>query len=141
MTTIAYRAGVIAADRMMGGWQSVDKLLRLKDGCCLAGCGRMDDLAEVGAWLMAGAKKDAKPDIERDESEFLLVHPNGDCYWLSTPFLRQVKVNDEYIAVGSGARYALGAMAAGASAKRAVEIACRFDPHTGKGVNVMRVKK
>ena len=141
MTTIAYRAGVLAADRQMCGWQNIDKITRLKDGRCMSGAGRMDDLAEVAAWIVAGMKPADKPEIEADDSEFILVYPNGDAFWLSTPFLRPVKIHDEFYALGSGAQYALGAMAAGASAKRAIEIACKFDPSTGKGVNAVRVKK
>ena len=44
-------------------------------------------------------------------------------------------------AIGSGSEYALGAMAMGASAKRAVQIASRFDPSTGRGVTVAKVRK
>lgn len=141
MTTVAWRAGVIAADRKVDSWMNVGKLFRLKDGSILSGCGNYDDIVEVAHWLRHGAKDDAKPDLARNESDFLIAKPNGSCVWLTDPFLRQVVVLDEYIAIGSGAQFALGAMAAGASSKRAVEIACRFDPLTGKGVNVIRVKK
>lgn len=40
-------------------------------------------------------------------------------------------------AAGSGADYAMGAMAAGKDAKEAVEIACRFDINCGLGVDVL----
>lgn len=144
MTTVAYRAGVIAADRQCDGWMQVNKLFRLKDGSVLSGAGYFDDLAEVASWLASGAKEANKPvlpDGPDDNGDFLLVLPNGKAYWLTSPWLRRVEIVDEFVAFGSGANVALGAMAAGASARRAVEIACRFDESTGKGVTVMRVKK
>ena len=41
-----------------------------------------------------------------------------------------------YFAWGSGAKYALGAMAKGASAEEAINIACQFDPYSGNGVTL-----
>lgn len=141
MTTIAWDGRTIAADRRLGGWQTANKLFRLRDGTIFAGAGRMDDVAEVLAWLQGGRKPDDKPEIEPDDSEFFIVQPDGKAYWLTTPFLRSVKIEDQFYAIGSGAEFAIGAMRAGVSAKRAVEIACTCDPQTGKGVVVMRLKK
>ena len=45
------------------------------------------------------------------------------------------------IAVGSGAEFAMGAMAQGATAAQAVEIAARFDVNTGGGVQVLHTVK
>lgn len=42
-------------------------------------------------------------------------------------------------ALGSGAKFALGAMACGASAATAIEIAAQFDAYTGGGVDVIEV--
>jgi hypothetical protein len=43
------------------------------------------------------------------------------------------------MAWGAGRNLALGAMAAGADACQAIEIATRFDIHTGQGVNSIDV--
>ena len=40
------------------------------------------------------------------------------------------RIRAKFLAIGSGAAVALGAMAAGADAKQAVRIACQFDAHT-----------
>lgn len=141
MTTVAMRAGVIAADRQMDGHMCVGKLFRLKSGAYLAGAGNYDDIVEVVHWFNQGAKEDSKPAIDADDDDLLMMHPDGKMFWLTVPFLRPVAILDEFAACGSGSEFALGAMAAGASAKRAVEIACKFDPLTGKGVNAIRVKK
>lgn len=141
MTTVAIRGGYIAADRQLDGWMSAGKLFRLKDGSILAGAGNYDDVIEVVKWMNEGGKEDKHPDLGDKETGFLLLRSDGKAFWLTVPFLRPVEVLDEFIAIGSGAGVALGAMAAGASAKRAVEIASRFDNQTGNGVNVIRVKK
>lgn len=145
MTTVAWRAGWVAADRLVDGWMESGKLFRLKDGSVLTGAGYLDDIVEVAAWINAGCKAAAKPDgLSADKEErsgFLLARPDGKAFWLTQPWLRQVEITDEFFALGSGADYALGAMAMGASARRAVQIAMRFDPNTGRGINAIRVKR
>lgn len=51
----------------------------------------------------------------------------------------QVHVVDGCYAIGSGTKAAMGAMLAGKSAKSAVEIAARIDPHTAGPVITMRL--
>ena len=48
-------------------------------------------------------------------------------------------VYEAHYAIGSGTKLALGAMDAGRSAKRAVEIACGRDPYTAGPVVTMRL--
>lgn len=142
MTTVAWDGETIAADRLCGSHYEVGKLFRLKDGSVIGGAGTYDQIVEVVAWLNAGAKPEAKPKLpEEDGSDLLLVTPKGVAFWLTWPFLRRVQINEPFAAVGSGGEFALGAMAMGAKARRAVQVAMRFDPHTGKGINVIKVKK
>jgi len=46
-------------------------------------------------------------------------------------YCRAEEVLDDFYAIGSGAKVALGAMACGKSAIEAVRIAARYDPYTG----------
>lgn len=143
MTTVAYDGKSIAADRRIGNMEA-GKLFRLKSGAIFAGAGYYAQIVEVCAWLNEGGKpadRPKLPDDEEESSEFLLIETSGEAYWLTSPYLRRVKINERFCAIGSGSEYALGALAAGVSAKRAVEIACRFDVCTGKGVNVIRIRK
>ena len=48
--------------------------------------------------------------------------------------------NEDYWAVGSGGEYAMGAMYASSDCRLAMDAACRFDPHTGVGVDVTDVR-
>ena len=143
MTTVAYDGKTLAADRRMNGWEVVGKIFPLGDGRYFSGAGAYDDIAEVAAWIAGGCKKSSKPDVSEDEKDdnscYVIASPEG-LWWVSTPHLRQIKSNNTIYATGTGAAYALGAMAMGASAKRAVEIASQFDPQTGSGVDVVNLR-
>lgn len=143
MTTIAWDGTSIAADRLCGGRYTVAKLWRLPDGSVIGGAGLYDDIVEVVHWLASGAREDEKPRLapREESSDLLLIDPEGRPHWLTWPHLRRVPIVEPYEAIGSGSEYALGAMAMGASAKRAVQIASRFDPSTGRGVTVAKVRK
>jgi hypothetical protein len=138
MTTAAWDGKSLAVDRRMADWMEVCKLFPLGDGRVLTGAGYLDEIAEVAAWLSAGGDDRDKPVVNDDReevSDFLLID-GAKCFWLSTPYLRPIEVIDGKAAVGSGAKYALGAMEAGKTAAEAVTIAAKFDPHTGGGVDV-----
>lgn len=144
MTCIAWDSKSLAADRKMTGGQvqNVSKITRLPGGALLAGCGYYDHLVEVGMWLQNGGHEADKPNLshEDDQSTFLLIEKNAKAYWLTWPWLRSVEIAEPFIAFGSGGDYAMGAMAMGAGAKRAVSIACQLDPNCGKGIDVVRVR-
>lgn len=142
MTTIAWDGTYLAADKQMGGRHTAGKVFPLGDGHYLAGAGYYDQIVEVVHWINQGAVEDAKPRLSPDDgSDILLVEPDGTAYWLTWPYLRRIKLNEPYASVGSGGDYALGAMAMGASARKAVSIAMRFDPYTGKGITNIKVRK
>lgn len=146
MTTVAWDGRSIAADRRMVGEgiaSTTGKLFKLKNGCILSGAGYLDQVLEVAAWINGGCKEDKKPKFPEDLNEgssLLLVDPKGRAYYLTWPYLRRLQINEKFAAIGSGSHFAMGAMAAGADARQAVAIAARFDPNTGGGVNVLRVR-
>lgn len=49
------------------------------------------------------------------------------------------KIPENRYAIGSGRKAAMGALEAGASVQRAVEIACKYDPYSGPPVVIMRL--
>ena len=129
MTTVVWVGKTLAADRRMAGYMATCKIFPIEGGH-LAGAGTMDQLIEVAAWLQAGDDKPKLPDEAESES---LVVRGGEAFWLTWPYLREVKVREPFAALGSGADFALGAMAMGADARAAVRVASQFDPHTGGG--------
>ena len=144
MTTIAWDGKSIAADKLCGGRYTVNKIWKLPDGSVIGGAGLYDHIVEVVAWIAEGGNEDKRPKLpesQEEGSDLLLVDADGKAYWLTWPYLRKVPITEKYEAIGSGSEFALGAMAMGASAQRAVQIASRFDPNTGRGVTVAHVGK
>lgn len=138
MTTIAYRAGVLASDSraMIGGWKCsypLPKLMRMKDGAIAGVVGEYAKGMAFIEWLN-GPRDDAAPEmvdatvIKMDGDGSLAVYENG----------HRFPVTADFAAWGSGAPPALGALYAGASAERAVEIASLVDDQTGGEVVTMK---
>lgn len=85
-------------------------------------------------------RKQRKPDLNSEQEwSALVLGEDGLLCW--GPSLRPVQVYDHFYAIGSGAPFAMGAMEAGASARKAVEIACRRDPYCGYPVLWKKYRK
>jgi len=143
MTTIAYRDGILAADsRVTHGedgsarTHTCKKLFRktITQGkktfeVVIATAGESSPGMVFVDWYGTGKPI---PDI--------FLHLGGDftCLVLTPQglfeydvYCRAEEVLDDFYAIGSGAKVALGAMACGKSAIEAVRIAARYDPYTG----------
>lgn len=104
----------------------------------MTGCGTYDELLEVATWIVQfNMDENKRPQIE--DTSILIVDKTGQASWLTVPWLRPVPILEPFVAGGSGGDFAIGAMAAGLGAKRAVEIATRYDKGTGGGVDAVRV--
>jgi hypothetical protein len=71
--------------------------------------------------------------------DVMVVDAHGQCC-VGDHDLEFTRVQFPFFAIGSGADYAMGAMARGATAREAVEIAMRFDTGSGIGVTEVRIK-
>lgn len=137
MTTIAYTAGVMAADtRAYAGFNTVlggkTKIRRCADGTLIGCSTNQVGFAEaVLAWYERGAKPEDIPKATEQKFSFLAVKPNGDAFYAFESFNLSGPIHGEYFSIGSGEGIAQGAMRAGADAKRAVEIASEVDVWTG----------
>ena len=138
MTTIAYRNGVVAADRRVtnAGWIVSDldkKLTRLDDGRVLAESGDSCAIGALKEWVTC-PQSATQPNGDCKIIEFtgdkITVYEGGGAYALNP---------DAFYAWGSGFPAALGALWAGADAEKAIEAAAMVDPCTGGGVDVMRI--
>jgi ATP-dependent protease HslVU (ClpYQ) peptidase subunit len=137
MTTIAYKAGVMAADtRAYAGFNTVlghkTKIRRLGDGT-LIGCST--NLVGFGEsvldWFATGGTFEDAPKADEMKFSFIAVKPSGDGFYACDSFRLSGPIHAECFAIGSGEALAHGAMRAGASAKQAVEIAAECDVWTG----------
>lgn len=140
MTTIAYRDGIMAGDTALtdrGTYCGEHQKVFARDGALMGVCGCLGEVAKLRDWFMDGAEG-APPAFDDNDSEALLVSGDGVVEWIGHPSKRMV-VTGEMHAIGSGFKIALGAMAAGATASRAIEIACDLDICTRRPINVARL--
>ena len=141
MTVIVYKDGVLAGDRMCCTPSDVIAGYRTKifqHGNILAGsAGSSHDAIEFQKWVCEDYPDGPKPEIHDDHFEALIID-NGKIFRCNNK-LRLVALDGECDAIGGGDEVAIGAMAMGASAQRAAEIACQFILGCGGGIDVLRL--
>ena len=147
MTCIAYRHGVLAADRAVTSNGSrlydVCKVSRRADGALIAVAGSMGEAVAMKRWLLDGANGQAPTHRENNGTEAVLVLPSGDVYeWESGVMIGPIfpAAGRDFFAWGSGAPAALGAMMMGASAKKAVEVASQVNLYTSAAVDCVSLE-
>ena len=140
MTTIAYRDGILAADTAIfdrGVYcGATQKIVRAPDGTMGGGAGALGEVKAALQWIKNGATGD--PPKLSDDSEVIVIRPDGSVWWLGSGS-EWTQINAEYVAIGSGFRIALGAMAAGATAQRAIEICADLDNMTRRPICIERL--
>jgi ATP-dependent protease HslVU (ClpYQ) peptidase subunit len=145
LTVVAWDGTAIAADRQatQGGTAStLTKLQRLDNGEVLTWTGNLQNCFGAQHWYCAGAKPSEWVNYrlnDDEHSELIVLSEDGLYTYNCGPFPQ--KIEDKFAAFGSGKELALGALAMGATAKEAVEIASRFDTGCGLGVDVMHYEK
>lgn len=141
MTTIVYSQGILATDSACsaGGTMigTLRKMARNAQGYLVATAGATLSCAAVMRWVEHGMDEPG-PSIDDDEFSALLIRPDGTVCLLGGDGI-QVPIDAPYHVLGSGRDIALGALAMGASAENAVQIACRFDTASREPVQVMRL--
>lgn len=80
---------------------------------------------------MAGAAGIGEEKQQPNDFQLLLLTPAGEVYVARDNAELSGPIASDYFAIGSGEDYAMGAMAMGATATRAVDVAAMFDAHTG----------
>jgi hypothetical protein len=158
MTTIAYKAGLMACDSCWTGddmhGMSQSKIIRLSSGALLGGSGD-NDSREIHALLdkVKSAKQlPTRTQLAALRASFsgLLVLPNGSIFKISADFGEKEPGSDYGIwpvgrrgiaAAGSGGHLAIGAMAAGKSALEAVAIACAWDINSRLPVHSLALRR
>lgn len=136
----------MAADSQVTGKDyrcgSAIKVFQNESGLIAGFAGCLGDLSIFRNWFL-GFRDQIKPDekyfsFKADYSEVLLVDPakaDWGAWVISGEECRLAWIEfmpgRKFIAIGSGERMAIGAMAAGASARQALEICAEFDCYTG----------
>ncbi|QIG69051.1 putative HslV family peptidase protein [Rhizobium phage RHph_N1_10] len=136
MSVVVYHDGVMAADSRAysGDAHSIGykrKIHRLKEGpfagSLLGICSNVVGLPEeFKAWLERGAsREDHAPD--NPSFEAILVKPNGEAFFYNDAYFCSGPLDNTTFTLGSGKKYALGALKMGASITEAIEIAKECD--------------
>ena len=142
MTTVAYRDGVIAADRMaVNGSRCDGRLTKIHkiNGHLLGISGNAAMGSALIDWFKGGCLAEAFPGCESDEDDASLLVINPDRHILVYESNRPVPIQfeSEWMTRGSGGDFASAAFMMGADARRAVEIACELDAYSGGGIDVL----
>lgn len=147
MTTIAFKNGVMAADTLVTRGDNhcgtAHKIVRRDtDGAVCGTSGRLRDVIKFQEWFLSGDQTSLPP--VGDELEAMVAYPDGrvDEYDGSTclgVYIGRPCPELGTLAIGSGWKAAAAAMAAGASALQAIEIAAKIDVHTKGPFQVVEV--
>jgi len=145
MTVIAYRDGVMACDSCWNDRGTIDtlgnKIVRLKSGALLGQSGD-NDVRELIGLLQHVKTPQTLPSRSqlialRADFDGLLVFKKNRIFRIATTCKLIETLEEEdigvweisrpFAAIGSGGDFALGALAAGKSAREAAALACRFN--------------
>lgn len=144
MTTIATDGKTMAGDgySYVNGTRATDatvKVERLRDASLYGACGNHGDGVKHRQWLEAQIGGSIVGDCPKldDGFGFILLRTDGTILQGGSDGIG-CEI-DAPFAIGSGMDYALGAMDAGASPKRAIEIASGRDKSTGGVITVLEV--
>lgn len=98
---------------------------------CVPGMGE-----EFKQWVTEGMSKEAYGP-SNPEFEALLVKPNGEVLYFNDAYYASGPLESDYFTLGSGGKYALGAIRAGAGTLEAVGVAIQCDPFCGGPVKFL----
>lgn len=139
MTTIAYRDGKLAGDSRATANGLIDnqttKVWEHK-GVLIGASGSQALCEKFRSWVIAGIDGESPFEGAEDGNGLVVSKAGVVCFGNSGSW----PVKEPFYTLGSGYQLALGALAMGASAKEAVEVAARFDTMTGGKITVLSLQ-
>lgn len=147
MTTIAYRDGVLASDSLCTVGGSVcgqyDKIADIH-GFLLGGCGAIANVCKFFDWFRnKHANYDQPAPIPPDDTlrpkenewyTIIMVHKETGTIWQVDDGGYPHRLEADFMAIGSGRQFAIGAMEMGASAAQSITAAMRHDISTPEDI-------
>ncbi|BDU76277.1 hypothetical protein [Mesoterricola sediminis] len=143
MTVIAWDGKTLAVDRMGTNGDKkfpAKKCRKTQNGDIIAWSGTLEVGITLADWWEAGRDPKTWPEAQKGEDwTRLVILMGGQVYTMEQlPVLQPVE--SPFHAWGSGSEFAMGAMAMGADARKAVEIASQLCPSCGFGVDAYDVE-
>ena len=114
--------------------EEVAELLFHNKKAIVGACGSVNDIGTSWEWFTDPSQK-----IPRLRAVEFVALTGDKAIYTSSNLNNWVRVDSPYYAIGSGKQYAIAALEAGKSPKKAVEIACKYDVYSGKGVAELKV--
>jgi ATP-dependent protease HslVU (ClpYQ) peptidase subunit len=140
MTVIAYDGKTLAADKLAtngGTCLTTAKIRRVPAG--LIGCsGDVHACRALAAWAEQGFVVKDFPADAKEGCKMLLIKPDGT-KWLYCGGAYPAQLENPFLAIGSGADYAMAAMHLGHDARTAVQVACDLDAYCGAGITTLEL--
>jgi ATP-dependent protease HslVU (ClpYQ) peptidase subunit len=142
MTTIVadVENGLMASDSRVGhGANSFRSVKLFEVGKELIGVsGNLSNAMKFVDWYAAGCDTDSEPAFEGEGFDALVLDGARLMAWDDS--MVPMRVLEPFYAIGSGSQAAMGAMLAGATAEKAIEIAAKLDSNTDSNVVVKTLK-
>lgn len=142
MSVIAWDGKVVAADR-----QANDQDMRIlckklsvvkKTGDIIGTIGDFDIGLGLERWYRAGAEPKKFPRHKDEATKLIVITKAGRAMEYSTG-PNATPIEEPFMAWGAGRDVAIGALAMGANAKKAVQVASRYITSCGMGVTSYRI--
>lgn len=136
MSVLVWDGKILAADKQTTNCNSARRTTKIwREGDkLLAAYGTFTQGMAMRNWVKQGMKPEEFPKAEPDiEAGFWVITKDGVLTFENSP--HPIVLEDKYMAEGSGRDFAMGAMAMGANAIKAVEVASKFDIYCGGGVD------
>lgn len=139
MTTIAWKQGQLASDRQGTDGDLATEVVKLHvhENVAFACAGVYEEGEQFAEWYFEPI---GKCPLKKTDA-LIMDLDTGECFLWEAKAKDERKVCDEFAAIGSGAHLALGALEAGASLKRALEIAIKRDSGSGFGVDLVEARR
>ena len=142
MTVVTYRDGVLSADSLATAGHvitgQIAKIWRLDNGRLVGGAGGAGEMQSFVAWIRGGGQGQWECKDKENGFSALVVDTSGEVTIYDAEG-RGYPLEADFIARGAGAELAMGAMAMGANAEQAVEIACRYSVWCGGPIQTERL--
>ena len=140
MSVVVWDGISLAADRQCTNGEfrfNTQKLFRHQNGTLSAFTGSIDTGLAMRRWYDEGAQRETWPVGQRHEnwSRLIIATDIAVFYYEQEP--EAIPLLQKQMAWGSGRDFALGALAMGATAQQAVEIANQYCISCGFGVDVL----
>lgn len=133
--------GRIGSDLMVSGSDRKylsEKIFRIGD-VHVAASGLSSECDAFLDWFARGRRRISRPKLGEDTFDAVVCHPDGRVEHLTSDLApTRIPPVNRWFALGSGGSAAMGAVLAGASLERALEIACEVSPACGPPLRVIQ---